>query len=85
MLGWQAEGTCAQIGAGWWTEPDLAGRWATKSHREAKRICASCPVKSPCLEYALEVEGRERRARYGIWGGTTPEERHQMTKTLSVG
>jgi WhiB family transcriptional regulator, redox-sensing transcriptional regulator len=31
---------------------------------EAKRICATCPVASPCLEGALE-----RREPWGVWGG----------------
>ncbi len=30
----------------------------------AKRICAGCPVLSPCLEGALE-----RREPWGVWGG----------------
>lgn len=35
----------------------------------ARRICAGCPVAEPCLAYARE------HAPYGVWGGTTPEER----------
>jgi WhiB family transcriptional regulator, redox-sensing transcriptional regulator len=30
----------------------------------AKRICATCPLQSPCLEGALE-----RREPWGVWGG----------------
>lgn len=36
----------------------------------AKRICASCPVRVVCLDYAIN-EG----IRFGIWGGRTPGER----------
>lgn len=37
---------------------------------EAKRLCALCPVKAECLEYANDNDERE-----GIWGGLTPQER----------
>ena len=38
--------------------------------REAKSICRSCPVRTPCLERALT-----REPGYGIYGGHTPTER----------
>lgn len=41
---------------------------------EAKAICAGCPVRKECLDYALENE-----MEYGIWGGTSPTERRRMT------
>ena len=37
---------------------------------EAKAICAGCPVRVECLDFALA--GRER---FGIWGGLTEKER----------
>ena len=42
------------------------GRPAT----EAKAICAGCPVRAECLDFALA--GSER---FGIWGGLTEKER----------
>lgn len=38
--------------------------------RKAKSICARCPVRNECLEYALS-----KPERYGIWGGMNEEER----------
>jgi WhiB family redox-sensing transcriptional regulator len=38
----------------------------------AKAICAGCPVRQECLEFALS-QGQA----YGIWGGTTPEDRQR--------
>lgn len=38
--------------------------------REARRICAKCPVASECLEWALG-NGQDD----GIWGGMTASER----------
>lgn len=40
---------------------------------QAKRICATCPVASECLDHALVVG-----ERYGIWGGLTPDERNDL-------
>lgn len=35
----------------------------------AKRICAGCPIREECLNWAIHHE------RQGIWGGTNPRER----------
>jgi WhiB family transcriptional regulator, redox-sensing transcriptional regulator len=39
-------------------------------HERAKAVCRRCPVRTPCLEYALDS-----REEHGIWGGTDPDER----------
>ncbi len=41
----------------------------------ALRVCEGCPVREECLEWAL-VTG----ASYGVWGGTTEEERRQLRR-----
>ena len=38
-------------------------------------ICARCPVRQECLDYAIEA-----RERYGIWGGTTERQRRRMVR-----
>jgi WhiB family redox-sensing transcriptional regulator len=43
----------------------------------AKRVCATCPVQSQCLEFALFS-----RQEFGIWGGTTEDERRALLKRL---
>lgn len=43
---------------------------------QAKAICAECPVRLHCLDYAnRELQGE---SNHGIWGGTTPAERTAM-------
>lgn len=37
---------------------------------EAKKVCATCRVRSACLDWAIE-SGQD----VGIWGGLTPRER----------
>jgi WhiB family transcriptional regulator, redox-sensing transcriptional regulator len=39
----------------------------------AKRVCAGCPVRAVCLDWALTT-GQD----VGIWGGTVPDERRAM-------
>ena len=39
----------------------------------ARRICATCPVKEPCLEYALA-----QRIDHGVWGGCSEGERRRI-------
>ena len=38
--------------------------------RKAKAICAQCPVRAECLDYALS-----RPEKYGTWGGLNEDER----------
>ncbi|MFT5222359.1 MAG: WhiB family redox-sensing transcriptional regulator [Glaciecola sp.] len=45
------------------------------STREAKRICAACPVRDECLDHALVNE-----ERFGIWGGYSERERRRMRR-----
>jgi WhiB family redox-sensing transcriptional regulator len=39
----------------------------------AKALCARCPVIEQCREHALRVQ-----EPYGVWGGLSEAERHQM-------
>ena len=41
----------------------------------AKEICAECPVRAECLEFALATNQEA-----GVWGGTTEEERRKLRK-----
>ncbi|MBI2798604.1 WhiB family transcriptional regulator [Candidatus Saccharibacteria bacterium] len=41
----------------------------------AKRVCATCPVKDPCLEYALE-----HHLDHGVWGATSERQRRRILK-----
>lgn len=39
----------------------------------AKKLCAGCPIRVQCLEYAVEAE-----EPYGVWGGLTAKERKRL-------
>ena len=40
-----------------------------ESTERAKAICATCPVKQECLDYAIEFN-----ERVGIWGGMSDKQ-----------
>ena len=39
----------------------------------ARQVCAACPVRQPCLEYAIS-----NQITHGIWGGLTERERRAL-------
>jgi WhiB family transcriptional regulator, redox-sensing transcriptional regulator len=39
----------------------------------ARQICASCPVRQPCLDYAIS-----HAITHGIWGGLTERDRRAL-------
>lgn len=45
----------------------------------AKEICATCPVKEPCLEYAID-----NRVDHGVWGGASERQRRRIIKARRV-
>ena len=46
-----------------------------ESVRDAKAVCTICPVKSECLEYALQ-----HRIEQGVWGGASERERRRILR-----
>jgi WhiB family redox-sensing transcriptional regulator len=43
--------------------------------RDAKAICAGCPVREECLEYAMRWD-----QLCGVWGGLSERERRQLRR-----
>jgi WhiB family redox-sensing transcriptional regulator len=76
---WRGDGACVRV------DPDLffpisSTRRALGQIAKAKAICAVCPVRQPCLEFALEHD-----LAHGIWGGNTPEERQTRRRARRLG
>lgn len=73
---WMKEAACKDV-----ADPDIffpeQGQW--KKGIAAKAICAGCPVKKDCLDYAIEYEQGDR---YGIWGGMNTKERWEHEREL---
>jgi WhiB family transcriptional regulator, redox-sensing transcriptional regulator len=73
-LNWRSAGACLSA------DPDLFFPISTKGPGEkqiarAKMICAGCRVRQECLEFAQAHD-----LTYGIWGGTTPEDRQRARR-----
>ena len=60
-------------------DPDLFFPERGNSTREAKAVCAGCPVRLDCLVYALAWS-----EKFGIWGGHSERERRRIRRTLTL-
>ncbi|MEV0202431.1 WhiB family transcriptional regulator [Nonomuraea sp. NPDC050691] len=45
---------------------------------QAKAVCRGCPVRQPCLDYAIDT-----RQLNGVWGGTDPDQRRSLIPTVA--
>jgi WhiB family redox-sensing transcriptional regulator len=72
---WQVKAACRGPQAAAFFPPSSFERKDEKEAREtrAKAICAACPVRKPCLDYAIRI-----REPHGIWGGLNEVERKQV-------
>ena len=73
-MNWRSGGACLSA------DPDLFFPISTTGPAvgqiaQAKAICGACEVRRECLEFALSHD-----QVYGIWGGTTPEDRQRQRR-----
>ncbi len=50
----------------------------TPAYGPALNVCRTCPVRLPCLDYAL----REKMLEDGVWGGYTPKQRKAVRRSF---
>jgi WhiB family redox-sensing transcriptional regulator len=74
---WQYSAACRGEEADLFFAPNYFERKEEKEAREAraKAVCARCPVRSECLDYALRT-----REPHGIWGGLNEVERKALLR-----
>jgi WhiB family redox-sensing transcriptional regulator len=79
--GWQSDAACRGEDSSLFFAPSYFERREEKDAREAlaKRICARCPVREPCLEYALRT-----RDPHGVWGGLNEVERRRLLQSREL-
>jgi len=70
---WMARGKCREESPSLFFPSDGVGV------ELARRICAECPVRTPCLEYALR-----NGIDHGVWGGTSERERRRIARRRRV-
>ena len=74
---WQLAAACRGEDAAAFFAPNYFEKRSEKDGREAiaKVICGRCPVREPCLDYALAI-----REPHGVWGGRNEMERRAMLR-----
>ena len=70
---WMADGLCRDHHPSLFFPSDGVGV------DRARRICAECPVKTECLEYALTY-----RIEHGVWGGASERERRRILRDRRI-
>jgi WhiB family transcriptional regulator, redox-sensing transcriptional regulator len=74
---WQFRAACRGEDASLFFAPSYFERHDEKDRREAraKAICARCPVRVDCLDYALRI-----KEPHGVWGGLNEQERRALLR-----
>lgn len=60
------------------TDPDAffpEGESTQATYNQTARLCAECPVRVECLDFALTTNRAD-----GMWGGTTPHQRERLRR-----
>jgi WhiB family redox-sensing transcriptional regulator len=74
---WRDDAACRDHDPELFFPEGTAGPAVDQAER-AKRICQSCPVRARCLRFALG-----HGLAFGIWGGTTGEERRLIQRPVA--
>lgn len=71
---WQVDAACRGLDTANFYHPENErGPSRVRRERQAKAICATCPVIENCLRWALAA-----REPYGVWGGMSADERELL-------
>lgn len=77
---WQVDAACRGLDTSNFYHPENErGPSRARRERNAKAICAKCPVINNCLRWALAA-----REPYGVWGGLSAEERENLLQKRSA-
>lgn len=80
---WHAKASCLQMedtlffGA---SEPDVRPPYTLGEIKQARTLCAACPVIRECL-----VDALRNREQYGVWAGSTSKQRREMLGRIDSG
>ncbi len=74
-IGWQQHGLCRASDGAIFFPPVHFEPKPEREAREAKAkaVCAQCPVRAECLDWALTTQ-----EPYGVWGGLSERERRDL-------
>jgi WhiB family redox-sensing transcriptional regulator len=69
---WQDRAACYGI------DPDVFFPASEEEAGPALTYCGGCSIKDTCLAWALK-----NRERYGVWGGTTEQQRRRIQRRVA--
>ena len=72
--GWRSEAACQSYDADLFFPVGVTGA-AELQINDAKAICRACPVRSECLDFAIQTN-----QEYGVGGGAAEDERRAMRR-----
>jgi WhiB family redox-sensing transcriptional regulator len=70
-MDWHSAAACRSWDPDLFFPISLTGAPAERQIAKAKEVCAWCPVRTDCLDFALRT-----RQAYGVWGGLSERELH---------
>lgn len=73
--GWRPQAVCREVDPGVFF-PVGSSAPAGDHLRTAQAVCRSCPVKDPCLQFALRTNQES-----GVWGGKDESERRELRRS----
>lgn len=73
--GWLGRAACRALPTELFFPAGELDEQAVEQAEEAKSVCASCPVRVACLEFAIATN-----QPYGIWGGANASERRSIRR-----
>lgn len=71
---WTRWAACRGMNPELWFKEERGG-----SYTEARQICAHCPVRQACLDWAIET-----KTVHGLFGGLAPLERKRLRHRVEV-
>lgn len=71
---WRMEAACTSVATQAFFPSGQTGT-ALEQAARAKLVCAACPVRMNCLEFAVTTN-----QEYGIWGGADEDERRSIRR-----
>ena len=73
MIDWD-QAACNGLDTGiFFDHEDTRGEKRAKLLNNARSICATCTIRTGCLDYALDTA-----QQFGVWGGLTAPERTEI-------
>ncbi|MGW0803842.1 WhiB family transcriptional regulator [Nonomuraea sp. NPDC002799] len=75
MLDWTRRAACLDLDPELFFPISMDGP-SQSQVQQAKQVCGGCPVREPCLSYALDT-----RQAYGVWGGTDAAQRRELSSS----